>query len=125
MAFDITDESIKKIRKYASRGLTRRQIAAAMGWSHTTLYNKLKKNVAIVDAIKEGEASGIKKVANALFKTALDGNVTSMIFYLKNRAPNEWKDRVPEGSGEAVALPVSVNFTMIDGRKDAYQSEPD
>jgi CRISPR/Cas system-associated endoribonuclease Cas2 len=117
MAFDITDESIKKIRKYASRGLTRRQIAASMGWSHTTLYNKLKKNVAIVDAIKEGEASGIKKVANALFKTALDGNVTSMIFYLKNRAPNEWKDRLPEGTPPDAPQPTRIEIVTVDARK--------
>ena len=33
------------------------------------------------------------QIENALFKSALDGNVTAQIFWLKNRRPDKWRDR--------------------------------
>ena len=44
------------------------------------------------DAIKNGKAKGIAKVTNKLFEKANDGDNTSMIFYLKNRDPDNWED---------------------------------
>ena len=35
-------------------------------------------------------------VENALFKNAIEGNVTAQIFWLKNRKPDKWRDK-PEG----------------------------
>ena len=34
------------------------------------------------------------EVENALLKNALDGNITAQIFWLKNRKPKQWKDKV-------------------------------
>ena len=116
MGFEVTEDTLKKIRNHAARGLTRRQIAAAMGWSHTTLYNKLKKDVSILDALKSGEASGIADVANALFINAMTGNTTAQIFFLKNRASNEWKDRVAEITQDAPP-PTRIEIVTVDGRK--------
>ena len=116
MGFEITEDTLQEIKDHASFGLTRRQIAAAMGWCTATLYNKIKKDVAVLDAIKEGEAEGIKKVANALFDNALSGNTTAQIFFLKNRAPDEWKDRVPEMVPQA-APPTRIEIVTVDGRK--------
>ena len=114
MAYQITDEIIEQIRKHASRGLTKEQIAAAMGWSKSTLYTKMKDDSHVLDAIKEGAASGLEKVANALFTNATEhNNTTAQIFYLKNRAPDEWKDRVPEGSGDSNPPPQSVRVEIV------------
>ena len=33
------------------------------------------------------------EVENALYKAAINGNVTAMIFFLKNRRPDKWRDR--------------------------------
>lgn len=126
MAIEITEDVLTKIHQHASRGLTKEQIAAAMGWSRATIFNKIKKNVDVLDAIKRGQADGLQEVSNALFENATKhNNITAQIFYLKNRAPDDWKDRVPEGTGEQPATPVKVEFTMIDGRKDADQSVTD
>jgi len=48
-------------------------------------------------------------VEDALFKSALGGNITAQIFWLKNRAPDRWKDRY-EGqvSGEIKLKPLRV-----------------
>ena len=42
--------------------------------------------------MKKGRLSAIGKVSNALFDSALSGNVTAQIFYLKNRAPEMYQD---------------------------------
>ncbi len=91
MAIKITQEILDKAYESASRGLTQEQIAAQLGMSEATLYNKLKSNLEFLEAIKSGQASGIQQVANAMFETAIDGNTTAQIFYLKNRAG--WADK--------------------------------
>ena len=117
MAIEITDQVIKDIRQHASRGLTKEQIAAAMGWSERTLYNKIGKHVRVLQAIKEGAASGIQKVANALFTNATEhNNTTAQIFFLKNRAPNEWKDRVAEMAHD-LPPPTRIEIVTVDGSK--------
>lgn len=87
----ITEEIINKAKKFASQGLTQQQIADALGWGTTSLYKYLSENTKFANAIKEGQAQGIEKVANALFKTAIKGNTAAQIFYLKNRAG--WADK--------------------------------
>jgi len=118
MAYEITKEVVADIRQFASEGLTKEQIAASMGWSKVTLYKKMKDNVNVLNAIKEGAADGIQKVANALFENATKhNNTTAQIFYLKNRAPEEWKDRVPEGAG-IDDIPIGrIEIVTVDGRK--------
>jgi len=41
--------------------------------------------------------SRVQTVEDALFANAIKGNTTAQIFWLKNRAPDRWKDRT-EGS---------------------------
>ena len=82
-----------KVEQLAAQGLGPSQIARALGISWDT-YNKNKKRSSeLSEAIKRGEARGLAKVSNSLFKSANEGNVTAQIFYLKNRAPEEWADR--------------------------------
>ena len=68
------------------------QIAAVLGMSDTTLYDKQAKFPEFSDAIKAGRAKGVATITNALFVKAKDGDNTAMIFYLKNRAG--WADKM-------------------------------
>lgn len=43
------------------------------------------------------------EVENALYKAALDGNTTAIIFWLKNRKPKKWRDK-PADEAEADQL---------------------
>ena len=61
------------------------------------------------DAIKRGQAQGVDAVTNKLFEKATEGDNTSMIFYLKNRAG--WKDK------QEFLVPGGFNITI--GEKDA------
>ena len=92
-AFEITEEVLEKTKRLASQGLTKQQIATCLGISISTLKNKQNSNVTFLAAIKEGQAEGIEQVTNHLFEQSKKGNVTASIFYLKNRAPDEWHDR--------------------------------
>ena len=115
--FIVTDEILTKVQSLASQGLTTVQIGDVLGVAERTVYKYKKNNKQFAQAIKEGQAKGVATITNALFKSAKSGQVTSMIFWLKNRAPNEWKDRVPEGTG-ANDTPIGrIEIVTVDGRK--------
>ena len=115
---------------WARDGLTDEQIAKNIGINRTTLYDWKKKEVNRADAWKRGKEVIDFEVENALLKKALgytitikeerldkDGCVhtlekdvhippdtTAQIFWLKNRKPNNWKDRIEtDEDKEAVA----------------------
>lgn len=85
-------ENLDQVREMAARGLTMTQIASALGISRSTAFARMIDNPDFSDSIKEGQATGLHAVANALYEHALAGNVTAMIFYLKSRAPEQWLD---------------------------------
>ncbi len=77
---------IKRAEELASLGLTQEQIAGCLGISERTLYNRKRESEELSIAIERGTARGIEQIANALFESALGGNITAMIFFLKTRA---------------------------------------
>ena len=89
-----TVEKLQLLEEWSTQGLYIKDIASKMGISVTTVYDWMNKNPKIAAAIKKGRDKSIDMVENALFKSAINGNVTAMIFYLKNRAPERYKDRV-------------------------------
>ena len=89
-----TIEKLQLLEEWSTQGLYIKDIAAKMGISVTTVYDWMNKDPKIAAAIKKGRDKSIDMVENALFKSAINGNVTAMIFYLKNRAPERYKDRV-------------------------------
>lgn len=91
--FEITEDVLKKTEALASQGLTRDQIASVLGVSESTIYKTQRENSQFLQAIKDGQAKGVATISNALFNNAKNGNITAQIFYLKNRAPGEWKDK--------------------------------
>ena len=78
------------LESWARDGLTEVQISENMGISARTLLNWKKKSIPIFLALKKGKEVSDYQVENALFKSALDGNVTAQIFWLKNRKPEKW-----------------------------------
>jgi len=111
--FEITPEVIAKVEKLAAQGLAEYQIAAVLGIHRLTLQGKKEENSDFNDAIKNGKAKGIAKITNKLFEKANDGDNTSMIFYLKNRDPDNWEDvqkrKITGGDGGPVESEVTIN----------------
>jgi transcriptional regulator with XRE-family HTH domain len=126
---EITEELCKKAEALSAQGLTMEQIATVLGMSASSLYEKQKENLELLESIKKGRDKGIATITNALFNSAKDGNLGAMIFYLKNRAG--WKDKVEtEHTGEGLKVDVKVpdHFKRIMDELDKlaeHKSEKD
>lgn len=87
------EEKAILIEGWAREGLSQQQIADNLGIGLTTLKDYRKKSPTISTALKKGREVSDYHVENALYKAATGGNVQAMIFWLKNRKPQQWKDR--------------------------------
>lgn len=64
-----------------------------MGINVATLYRWKDEHCEICEALKSGADVADFNVENALYKAAIEGNTTAMIFWLKNRKPKKWRDK--------------------------------
>lgn len=101
-----------KVEVLAAQGLNVGEIASCLGVSRATLYNRMGSELDVLDAIKRGRDKGLATVTNALFQAAKGGNITAQIFYLKNRAPNEWRDRREHELTGAGGGPMEMDWTV-------------
>ena len=88
----ITKKLCQKAEKLSAKGLTMSQIASVLNMGESTLYEKQAQYPEFSESIKRGRNKGIEQITNTLFQKAVEGDNTSMIFYLKNVAG--WKDKV-------------------------------
>ena len=115
----LTPEGLLKIEGWARDGLTDEQIAENMGIVASTLYEWKKQYSEISEALKSGKEVVDRQVENALLKRALGyeyeevkekyengfcvertitkkevvPDTTAQIFWLKNRKPQQWRDK--------------------------------
>lgn len=92
----LTEDGLTLLKGYARRGMNDEQIAAKMHIVPSTLYEWKKRFPEISEALKDGKDLPDIQVENALYEAAIAGNVTAMIFWLKNRLKGEWKDKPVE-----------------------------
>lgn len=104
----LTDENLTLIKGWARDGLTNEQIAKNMGISVKTLYEWQKTKSEFRNALKKGKEVADYEVENALFKAAIEGNTTAMIFWLKNRRPDKWRDKVEQEQDIKQEINVSI-----------------
>ena len=90
------DEKILLLQGWARNGLTNEQIASNMDIVVSTLWEWRKKSPKISNALKIGKDEADIQVENALYKAALEGNTTAMIFWLKNRRSKHWRDKIQQ-----------------------------
>lgn len=90
------EEKILLLQGWARNGLTNEQIASNMDIVVSTLWEWRKKSPKISNALKIGKDEADIQVENALYKAALEGNTTAMIFWLKNRKSKEWRDKIQQ-----------------------------
>ena len=91
--FELTDKILRQVEDLAAQGLTQSQIGSMIGCSQKTIERRKKDNVAFAEAIKNGQAKGIATVTNALFTKACEGDNTAMIFFLKCRGGDGWREK--------------------------------
>lgn len=84
------------VEGWAREGLTEEQIAHNLGIGYTTFKDYKKKYPSFLSALKKGKEVVDFEVENALFKNAMEGNVTAQIFWLKNRKPTKWREKIEQ-----------------------------
>lgn len=111
----LTREGLLKIEGWAKDGLIDEQIAKNMGVAYSTFKEWKKRFPDLSDVLKRSKEVADREVENALFESAKGfvyeeeavtntgevvtvkkyskPNVTAIIFWLKNRKRNEWRDK--------------------------------
>lgn len=89
-------ENLVLLQGWVRDGLTDEDIASNMGISIRTFYEwkKREESAQVAQTLKQGKEVVDYLVENALVKNALAGNVVAQIFWLKNRRPDRWRDKV-------------------------------
>lgn len=134
------EDNLIKLEAWARNGLTDEQLANNMGINVATLYTWKKKYDEINDALKRGKEVVDIEVENSLLKAAkgyfvdeektyisevggvvtkrkeitkkyIAPNTTAQIFWLKNRKPIEWRDKVFSEN-------YNVDKVIIEGEDD-------
>lgn len=103
--------------QYARDGLIDEEIANKLGIARSTLSNWKNKYPEFSDALKNGKEVVDAKVEKTLLNKALEGDTTAIIFWLKNRKPEQWRNN-PENQGHDDKL-----NNLIEGLKNAPVSD--
>lgn len=131
-------EGLLLLEGWARDGLTDEQIAHNMGISRKTLAEWKKKYGDISDTLKKGKDVVDIQVENALLKRALgyvckeqkvskDGEIielekeippdtTAQIFWLKNRKPDKWRDKVENVNTTDEDKVININICSTKGK---------
>jgi len=127
---------------YAGEGMTNQEIASSMGIATSTLSEWMRIHPLFSDAVKRGKQIADDKVEKSLYKRAIgqyveetkrvdDGSsvriettskyiadTTAMIFWLKNRKPQEWRDKqqteISGPEGKPLVVKVLKGVSMDD-----------
>ena len=91
--FEEIKEKFPLIEGWAKDGLTDEQISRNLGISKVTFYKYKASCSELNELLKRSKEVVDYEVENALYKSAIGGNVSAMIFWLKNRRPDKWRDK--------------------------------
>ena len=144
----LTEDGLLKIQGLAMDGLTDEQIAHNMGIRRSTLYEWRKKYAVLSDTLKKSKEVADRYVENALYKRAVGyeeiiekrqkvvrgivveenittkqvpPDVTAMIFWLKNRKPDVWRDKTETAITETNG--VLESLMALRNGKDTVERE--
>jgi len=89
-AFEVTPEVLAEAEECGALGLNLEQTALCLGVNPSTLYRNKVKSGALQFALTRGQARGIRNMTGCLRDQAESGNTHATMFYLKNRAADQW-----------------------------------
>lgn len=88
----LVPEKLLVIRNWKRHGLTDEEVANNIGVARQTLSRWSKDYKDIHDALKTGKEEAVALIENKLFLKAMSGNLTAIIFWLKNNARDMYND---------------------------------
>jgi len=122
----------------AHAGLTDKQIAEQLGVTEQTINNWKRDHPEFFESLKKGKETPDEQVEAALLRRAKGftyeeitpqgvvkkvalPNPASMIFWLKNRRPKRWREKIEHQIGEGG--PVKIEVVYDDGDKPEGEAE--
>lgn len=94
-------EGLALLAGRARDGMSEQEIARSLNISQSTLYRWKTEHPELAEALRQGREAVDYQVESALLHTALNGNTTAQLFWLRNRRPDKWKDK-PEQKNESL-----------------------
>ncbi|VVE10373.1 hypothetical protein PCO31010_02617 [Pandoraea commovens] len=105
-------EYVEQARKLCLLGATDDVIARFFDVTDRTLRNWKQRQPEFAEALKLGKLSADTEVVSALYEKAKGGDVTACIYWLKNRQPEQWRDRVAHEVTGAAGGPIKHETTL-------------
>lgn len=101
---------------FLAHGYSVAALAGELGVSKQTLYNWQDEHPEFFDAVKRGQAKAALWWENVLRTCATTGTTsTAAIFGLKNRAPEEWRDRVEHSGPDGGPIAIQkIEYAIVD-----------
>ncbi|MDN7489500.1 terminase [Burkholderia sp. AU45274] len=87
-------EFVELARNYCLLGATDVDLARFFGTTDRTIRTWKQQHPEFAEALEQAKEVADAQVVGALYTNALAGNVTAQIFWLKNRQPAKWRDKV-------------------------------
>lgn len=107
----LSEEARQRIIGAVAMGAGLALAADMVGCSRQTIYNWMDRDPEFKREIDAARAKADDLVEQSLYHTAMKGNVTAQIFWLKNRRSAIWRDRHDVAtSGE-----INVRITRDEG----------
>jgi hypothetical protein len=85
--------NLDQVEVVASLGLVDEEIAIVLGISPRTLNYWKKNNPDFLQSLKRGKLKADFQVTKSLYEKAKAGDTGAIIFWLKNRRPDLWRDK--------------------------------
>ena len=89
----VNEDFTRKVKKYVDDGLSDSQIASLLCITPTAFRTLVKTNKNLGDIVRYNRVQNIKRISDVLYTRALDGDVKAIMFFLKNRDPDNWHDQ--------------------------------
>jgi len=96
------------IKGWCRDGIIEEEIAKRLGVSYSSLNKYKNEHSELFNALKEGKEVADYRVENALYEKALNGDTTAMIFWLKNRRPEQWREKQEIAHSGGIDIVVDV-----------------
>jgi hypothetical protein len=134
----------KIVTRFAKLGLTNEQMAKTLDIALATFKNWMTSHPEFLAALKEGREVADANVVQSLYERAMGyehdavkilldkgtpvivpyrerypPDATALIFWLRNRRPDLWRNNPSPEDGQEVPAPVKIEVNVVDARKRA------
>ena len=82
---ELTEKDLQQLETMAGFGLTNNQMAAILGMGRATLQRRIAEDPIVSETIEKGKSKTAYQVTKKLYDKCMEGNVTSILFWLKCR----------------------------------------